>query len=292
MTSPNPSRLVGDVGQWSAEKLQLLRCYLGGDNNKGGFLPATQRARERYYIDLFAGSGQNRIRHTSDIIDGSPLISVKAGPPVFTRLYWVDAEERNVASLDAHRLDHPNRQITTIVGDANVRVDDILRTLPKTFPTFAFLDPRGGELRWDTVAKLSRHKPSNKIELFILFAYNQGLVRLMPHDPNRMVHQDVLDRVMPDAASWRRIYATRVNKQATRHDFRRAMLDEYVRGLTALGYAFVPSPRLIRAPNNRPLYFMIFASDHRAGDKIMTWCLENVESARKQRSLFGYQDEY
>lgn len=38
---------VGDVGIWSAEKLDLLRCYLGG------FLRATTKAYRRYYIDLF-----------------------------------------------------------------------------------------------------------------------------------------------------------------------------------------------------------------------------------------------
>ena len=54
--SADPKRLAS-VGIWSEEKLQLLRCYLGGPHNKGGFLPATQKARRRFYVDLFAGPG-------------------------------------------------------------------------------------------------------------------------------------------------------------------------------------------------------------------------------------------
>lgn len=70
------------------------------------------------------------------------------------------------------------------------------------------------------------------------------------------------------------------------------MLDEYVQGLRSLGYAFVPAPRLISTPNGHPLYFMIFASDHEAGDKIMSWCLQNVRDSRIQKSFLSYEDQY
>lgn len=180
---------LGIVGPWSSEKLDLLRCYLGG------FLPATRRAGERYYLDLFAGSGQDRIRGTDRVIDGSPLIALKGGPPAFTQLFWVDTDPQNTRSLEVHSREYPSRRITVLTGDANERVDDVLRVLPRRFPAFAFLDPRGAELRWQTVEKLARHKSAGqtKIELFILFAYNQGLVRLMPRDPALMVNDAAMD---------------------------------------------------------------------------------------------------
>lgn len=230
------------------------------------------------------------------MIDGSPLIALKAGPPTFTRLFWVEADSRNVASLEAHREEYPARQISVYAGDANERVDDILQALPARYPTFAFLDPRGGELNWQTIVKLARHKSAGekKIELFILFAYNQGIVRLMPLDPSRMRRENeaVLDRVMPDADGWRALYRGRTAGSLDRHEVRRAMLDEYVRGLKALSYVFVPAPRLIRTPNGHPLYFMIFASDHQAGDKIMSWCLTNVRDSRVQQSFLSYDEQY
>jgi three-Cys-motif partner protein len=239
VTLPGPKR-VATVGSWSAEKLELLRCYLGSSN--GGFLSATRGAVERYYLDLFAGPGQNRVAGTDEVIDGSPLIALRAGPPRFTRLFLVDADPANAASLEAHRQDFPDRWVTVFDRDANQRVDDILSSLPRQFPVFAFLDPRGAELRWRTIEKLAHHKGSDhrKIELFILFAYNQGIVRLMPHDPGQMQNEATLDRVMPDPAGWRRVYQRRISQTAHASEFRRLMLDEYVGGLRRLGYAFVP----------------------------------------------------
>jgi three-Cys-motif partner protein len=260
----------------------------------GGFLPATRRAVERYYLDLFAGPGQNRIRGTEEIIDGSPLIALKAGPPHFTRLLLVDADPDNTTSLEAHRHDFPDRRVTILNGDANQKVDDILRRLPREFPIFAFLDPRGAELRWQTIEKLARHKGGerHKIELFVLFAYNHGLVRLMPHDPARMLNEAALDQVMPDPAGWRRVYQHRVDQTAQASRLRRLMLEEYVRGLRALGYAYVPPPRLIHTTDNHPLYFMVFASDHPAGDGIMTWCLGKVRDSGRQMSFLPYDQRY
>lgn len=285
---------TGEVGEWSAEKLDLLRCYLGGNNQRGGFLPATTSAHRRYYIDLFAGPGEDKIRETGQVIDGSPLIALKAGPPEFTGLYFVDADPKNGASLEAHRDDFLGRSVQIFCGDANVEVDHVLARLATKYPAFAFLDPRGSELRWETVTKLARHKLPTfpKIELFILFAYNQGLVRFMPYDPTKMVNHDELDRVMPDAMGWRRIYAQRVSGEAGPNDIRRAMLDEYVQGLKALGYKYVPPPRLIATPGGHPLYFMIFASDHPAGGKIMEWCLRSVRDCRLQKSFIPYDQRY
>jgi three-Cys-motif partner protein len=288
----NLKKRIADVGLWSsAEKLEILRCYLGSNN---GFLKATQRAQRRFYIDLFAGPGQNRVRETAETIDGSPIIALRAGPPEFTHLYWVDADPRNAASLRAHASENAGRGITIFEGDANQRVDDILAELPTVFPVFAFLDPRGTELKWDTVAKLARHKAPGrtKIELFMLFAYNQCVARLMPYDQNKMISEHELDEFMPDPQRWRAIYEERVARRLDARLFRRAMLAEYVRGLTELGYKFVPEPRLISTPDNHPLYFMLFASDNEAGWNIMTWCLRHVRDSRLQPSWLPYAQQY
>src|SRR5205085_553652 len=119
MTVPTGPKIIGEVGAWSGEKLRLLRCYLGDETRSGGFLPATGKAGARFYLDLFAGPGRNRIRATNEVIDGSPLIAVKGGPPSFTHLYWIDADKRNASSLAAHCADFPGRNITVLCGDAN-----------------------------------------------------------------------------------------------------------------------------------------------------------------------------
>jgi len=292
MTTFGGAKRTSQIGRWSAEKLDLLRCYLGGSRGRGGFLPATTSAHQRYYIDLFSGPGQNKIRDTGEIVDGSPLVALKAGPPHFTHLWWVDADEKNASSLEEHRRELGDERITVLLGNGNDRVLDILHVLPKQFPSFAFLDPYGVELDWQTIIRLASHKPTNKVELFILFAYNHGIARLLPYDDSRMMHADILDRLMPDPVAWRRLYEMRVSGQIARRDFRRAFLEEYVRGLRALGYKYVPPPRLVSTPDNRPLYFMVFASDHPAGERIMDWCLQHVRQSQIQASLLPYDQRY
>src|SRR5687768_2772734 len=98
LATEDSRKLIAPVGAWSDEKLDLLRCYLGTLRGTGGFLPATQAAQQRYYVDLFAGSGQNRVKGTDQVIDGSPLIALKAGPPQFTKLFWVESKERCITA--------------------------------------------------------------------------------------------------------------------------------------------------------------------------------------------------
>lgn len=224
-----------------------------------------------------------------EVIDGSPLIAAKASPP-FTHLFWVDSDTRNAASLRAHQADFPRRRITVLQEDANRAVDDILRVVPRDRPVFAFLDPEGSELAWSTIEKLARHKRRNKIELFLLFAYNMAVVRLMPHDPTKLAHSDRLDQLMPNPGVWRRIYGQRASSSPD--EYRRLVLNEYLDGLRSLGYRHVLRPRLIPTPSRRPLYFMIFATDHDAGLSIMDYAFNRVEQTVTQPSLLPYDQRY
>ena len=97
---------------WAREKLEFLRYYLGGTGYKGGgFMMATQSANSRYYLDLFAGSGQSQLEG-GEILDGSPLIAAQAQPN-FSRLFWVDSVRRNAASPN---LRHSCEEMTVATG--------------------------------------------------------------------------------------------------------------------------------------------------------------------------------
>jgi three-Cys-motif partner protein len=278
-------------GEWAAEKLEFLRYYLGGTGHHGGgFMIATQRAGGSAYIDLFAGPGQVQLP-TGTVIDGSPLIAARASPP-FSRLFWSDSDPGNVASLRAHAADFANRNIAVLEGDANTLIDTILPDVHRMQPALAFLDPEGSELAWETVQKIAAHKPGgqNKIEQFILFASDTGIVRFFPRDPSKLVYADRLDRMLPDPIAWRSLYSLRARLDAA--EFRRRLLGLYVSGMKQLGYRHVPEPRLVCRPDGRPLYFMVFATDHDAGERIMRAALEKVESTMRQPSLLPYPERY
>jgi len=219
-------------------------------------MTATQRAGGSAYLDLFAGPGQVRMP-TGVVIDGSPLIAAQAKPS-FSRLFWSDADPRNAASLRAHHADFPDRHIDVLEGDANALIDGILTQVSRTHPALAFLDPEGSELAWETVRKISVHKPPphNKIEQFILFATDTGIVRFFPRDPSKLTYADRLDRMLPDPVAWRGLYALRDRLDPA--EFRRRLLGLYVAGMQQLGYRHVPEPRLVCRPDGRPLYFMVF----------------------------------
>lgn len=275
---------------WAREKLDLVRYYLGGDGHRGGgFMKATQKAGGSYYLDLFAGPGQCEMPD-GEIIDGSPLIAAKARP-AFTRQFWVDDRSANAQSLRAHREDYPDRAITILDGDANTAVEQILRELPRTYPTFAFLDPEGSELSWTTVARLASHKTNGrKVELFIHFATDTGILRFFPHDPSKAANDRLLDRMMPSPLRLRALYAQRATLSTA--DFRRALVHDYMRGLSELGYRHVLEPRLIRRPDRKPLYFLVFATDDDAGRTIMQDALDRVRAEVLQPSLLPYHQQY
>ena len=68
-------------------------------------------------------------------------VSISLTPP-FARLFWVDADPSNAASLRAHRQDFPNRAIDVFEADANEVINVILDGVPVTQPALAFLDPK------------------------------------------------------------------------------------------------------------------------------------------------------
>lgn len=288
------SIMVREIGEWTKEKLEILAEYLGGEKYRGGFAYATKRARGTYYIDAFAGPGKCKVRDTVEEVDGSPLIALKVKPP-FTKYFFIDSDPEAVRAL-RHLItqDMPDMlsRVTIIAGDCNDRIGDALDQVPQTAPCFAFLDPEGAELHWATIVRIAKHKRPKKIELLVLFPYD-GLVRLMPRDPSKLVHAYIIDRVMPDPDEWRRIYEARIKGVLSARKARKAFAAIYRNGLLSLGYQYVPPLRVVKGPKG-PLYFLAFATDHAVGLKIMRNVFNKLRGTIFQLHLFerSYEDEY
>jgi len=286
--------MAREIGEWTKEKLEILAEYLGGEEYGGGFAYATKRARGTYYIDAFAGPGKCRVRDTGEEVDGSPLIALKVKPP-FAKYFFFDSDPEAVKALryliTQDMLDMLSR-VTIIAGDCNDRIGEALAQVPQTAPCFAFLDPEGAELHWDTIVRIAQHKRPNRIEVLVLFPYD-GLVRLMPRDPSKLVHAHIIDRVMPDPEEWRRIYEARIKGVLSAREARRAFADMYRNGLLSLGYQYVPPLRVVKGPRG-PLYFLAFATDHHVGLKIMYDVFNKLRETISQLYLFerSYEDEY
>jgi three-Cys-motif partner protein len=257
-------------GMWSEIKLRTLEDYLHR------FTTASHgRSREIVYLDLFAGQPSNFVRTTGRRIDGSPLLALRTHPR-FTRLAFGELPPR-AARLEAELIAaHPgDDRFTVYPGDSNQTVHQMLDDLAdvRWAPTFAFIDPDGPDCHWSTLEALARHKPltsRSKVELWILFPtmFMRQLPLRDPHGP-RPQDMDQIDR-MYGTDQWELIYQARLADEIDGSQARA----EYInlmrwRLQNTLGYR---ETHPIDIPNEqgRPIYTMIFATDHDAGTRIMS----------------------
>jgi three-Cys-motif partner protein len=249
---------------WTEEKLMILEAYLGA------FAKACRKAGGWYALDLFAGGGLNWSEIRDHEIPGSPLIALEAGTPNATKVVASELDGRAHAALVARTSAYGDRAMI-LRRDANEAIAELLAAVPRRAPAFAFLDPEGSELAWETVAAVADHKRGSsrhKIEQLILFPTDMGFVRLGPD------HPDYVTRIF-GSTTWREIEERRRAGDIDAEQARTKYVALYASQLEALGYETVLD-RQITKPNGAPMYFLLFATDHDAGEKIMDHCFDQV----------------
>lgn len=234
------------------------------------FAEACTSAGGWYGLDLFAGTGLNWSTTRDEPIDGSALIALKATAPVATKVVMAEKHPEAFEALTARTAPYGSRAVC-INDDANRAIGDMLSVVPNRAPAFAFLDPEGSELEWETVEAIADHKRNhspNKIEQLILFPTDMGFVRLAPDHPELVTRIYGHDR-------WREIFERRIAGKITADEARGEYVRLYAEGLRGLGYATVLDRQITKA-NRAPMYFLIFATDHDAGERIMDSVFDQV----------------
>lgn len=270
-------------GFWTRGKLGILRDYLDA------FTTASRSAGERLYFDLFAGEPENVDRITGEPVHGSPRVALSIEDPPFTRLrfFELDRPEELEARL---RADFPSRDFRVIEGDCNETIHDALAELrPVSWaPAFAFIDPDGPDVRWTTLDALAAFKANrrNKVEVWMLFA-EPMFVRFLRTDRGEVEPEH--ERRISDmygTDEWLHIYRGRLDNQLTPAEAR----SEYVnlmrwRLQSILGYTWTHTLE-VHNEHGGPIYHLIFATDHNAGDRIMRYlygkALEEFPRMRQQ----------
>jgi three-Cys-motif partner protein len=254
-------------GFWTRGKLDLLRRYLNA------FTTASKGQTEILYLDLFGGQPKNRERLTNEDLDGSARIALAADDAPFSRLRFFELEpyaSRLRAVLEA---DFGGRDFRVVPGDCNATVNGALAELgPFNWaPTFVFVDPNGPDVHWSTLEALSKFKkPSlTKPEIWLLLAVGMFSRTLRIDGMVRDEDASKLDR-MYGTDQWRAIYEARLSGDLEPSEAR----EEYVNLMRwrlqhVLGYKRT-HPLEIFNEGGHSIYHMIFATDHPAGDRIMT----------------------
>lgn len=242
----------------------ILDAYLNA------FAKACQKAGGWFGLDLFAGTGLNWSTTRDGPIDGSPLIALKAGSPEATAVVMAEHHAGAFEALVARTLVYGDRAIR-FNDDANRVVGEMLAHVPNRAPAFAFLDPEGSELEWSTVEAIANHKrghSANKVEQLILLPTDTGFVRLAPDRP------ELVTRIYGHDG-WKDIFERRSAEAISAEQARTEYVQLYAEGLRTLGYETVLD-RQIKKANGAPMYFLIFATDNAAGQKIMDWVFDQV----------------
>jgi len=141
---------------WTPLKLVLLNylidvCSLIIDRN----IKNKKVFEESYYVDLFAGSGLNKIGQ--DYLIGSPLISLLKYSNRFNTLFFCEKEKILFDALQK-RLNFAKKDNFVLVNnDCNKYLDDVITKIskPKSY-SFFFIDPHGMEFSWNSMIKILR----------------------------------------------------------------------------------------------------------------------------------------
>lgn len=251
------------VGAWVKNKLGILTGYLPA------YLSATTTALERIYIDAFSGPGTNRVRETGELVDGSPLIALKAiasNGTRFDRLYFVDQDPEITAELEQTigPLDVDNRRVIR-TADVNEEIPRLLNRIPKLSPTFVLLDTDRIEPKWSTIELLAEWQT----ELLITFPLGMAINR--NSESSKVVEFFGTDKCLP-------MLRPPVNTAG--------LLELYKNRLVELGYRHSPIfDRLVRTEGvmGQHLYYLIFVSKHHVGEKIMKAVFRGPEATGQMR---------
>ncbi len=111
------------------------------------------------YIDLFAGPGIVSIEGTHERVAGSPLAIASSEQWKFDYHVFVEKNKKNKEALE-HRLENflDPKKYLLIHGDCNTNIASVIDHIRARFKkpiVFAFVDPEGMEIKWETVRQLS-----------------------------------------------------------------------------------------------------------------------------------------
>jgi three-Cys-motif partner protein len=178
-------------GAWSVLKVAAVEKYL-----QAYAQVMSQQRFELSYIDTFAGSGSFTFGDEIPLMPGDEAARVYAGSvkramnvAAFKKLFFLEQDTRNLASLRAISGDDPRVQI--IPGDANTNIIDICRPeLWRGRRGVVFVDPYGPETNWNMLRFIAATKALDMFWLFPLSAVYRNAPRdhaLLTPEKRRMV---------------------------------------------------------------------------------------------------------
>lgn len=275
-------------GEWSDEKLQVLRDYLIPYLD---IFSINERAKHLHpiYVDAFAGCGTRTRRddgvetnepglfdsaedrqEAAAFATSSPRIALEL-PRAFSRYVFIEANKKYAERLKSLIADeYPERASLCEVraDDANSFLPEWCRQLNRNERAVAFLDPYGTEVKWATVEALAH---SEKVDLWVLLPV-AGIIRMLPNSrrPEPMWEGRLTEFLGTD--EWRDWYKSTGQsdlfgesdvtvRELSANDFAKWMTQRLDKVFTRV----VPEPLILRNSKGSPLFMLMFAAGNPRG---------------------------
>ena len=264
-----------EIKEHSHMKYNILRKYLH----------ACEKFSKKYqnfaYIDTHGGSGKVVFKNKFE--DGSPLIVRKVNPNFPS--YVIEINPDRCQRLKESIKDLPN--ITVIQGGCNQKIEKVLKEVPEWKFVLCFVDPDGlieddtgcYELSWKTVEGIAKRR---KTELLLNFPL-EAITRFIGY---------IIKFSNPTAEKLREALTSFFGTDKWEHTGlnRGQLLDLYISERLKKHYKY-KGATLIKTTTNIPLYYLIFASKHPIGAKIMRDIMWK-EWGKGQQILFDFDETY
>ena len=240
------------VGAWAREKYARLAKYVDISRAvRSGFIGKGKAGAS--FIDLFSGPGRARIKDSSEVLHGSPLVAwleAERTRTGFTQVHVADADLRLVSATEA-RLRQQRAPVHVEVGSAEVTVNRVIPKLNKFGLHFAFLDPYNlGALPFDVIRKLAQLQRMDILIHVSVQDLNRNLLRYVskPNSP--------LDTFAP---GWR----THVDSNRSIAHMRGKIFEYWRSLLQTIGMSTAEAAELVVGSKSQPLYWLAFAARHK-----------------------------
>ncbi len=272
-----PSEKKNKVGNWSVEKLELLRKYLKAYTT---ILSKQEWCEAYYYIDAFAGQGWWLADEDGEekIIKGSPAVALEVNPP-FSWYVFIEQDVNRAAELERLKEQYPDKAkyIQVIQDDANSVLQE--RIIPRMSGVggrkspkrgFIFLDPYTTNVEWETIQRIQRTKV---LEIFLNFPIMAPNRAILWNNPDRVNAESLarMDRFW-GSPEWREyVYEEAqsmfgpVQKKVAKAGEKLAYVFQ-----SRLGQLFeqVTAPVIMKNSKNSALYCLMFAGPKPVGQLI------------------------
>jgi len=248
------------IKKHSRGKYRILRKYLRA-------CETFARKYENFaYIETHGGSGKVLDIEKGELDDGSTLIAAKIKPSFPCYIIEIDPERYKL--LEESTKDFTN--VTLFHGDCNERINEILEMIPKWEKfIFCFLDPNGlvyrrgkfscPQLTSRTVDKIVKYPRTEILLNFPLEAILRcgGYVHRRPYDPISHEYERDITTFF-GTEKWKEVELDK-----------RKLLELYISTRLEDSYKYWGAILVRSIPRRLPMYYLIYASNHPVGIKIM-----------------------